>query len=98
MHRVSFLPLTAPLAPVDTNWMRKQNARLYVAKVAGVLSPGSYVPELERLFWSGGSVTVSGAQNTYSRNPVKSGLFSTVSSSRVPVTLHPNMTLRASKF
>lgn len=39
MHRVSFLPLTAPLAPVDINWMRKQNARLYVAEVAGVVKP-----------------------------------------------------------
>lgn len=36
MHRVSFLPLTAPLAPADINWMRKQNARLYVAEVAEV--------------------------------------------------------------
>lgn len=34
MHRVIFLPLTAPLAPADINWMRKQNARLYVAEVA----------------------------------------------------------------
>lgn len=72
MHRVSFLPLTAPLAPADTNWMRKQNARLYVAEVAGVLSPGSLtVPELERLSWSGGSVTAPSAQTTYSRNLAK---------------------------
>lgn len=34
MHRVIFLPLTAPLAPADINWMRKQNARLYVVEVA----------------------------------------------------------------
>lgn len=34
MRRVIFLPLTAPLAPADINWMRKQNARLYVAEVA----------------------------------------------------------------
>lgn len=33
MHRVIFLPLTAPLAPADINWMRKQNARLYVVEV-----------------------------------------------------------------
>lgn len=34
MHRVIFLPLTAPPAPADINRMRKQNARLYVAEVA----------------------------------------------------------------
>lgn len=37
--------------------MRKQNARLYVAVVAGVLYSGSCVPGLERLSWSGGNVT-----------------------------------------
>lgn len=35
MHRVIFLPLTAPLAPADANRMRKQNARLCAAEVAG---------------------------------------------------------------
>lgn len=53
MHRVSFLPLTAPLAPEDVNWMRKQNARLYATKVAGGLKTGSYVPGSEHLSWSG---------------------------------------------
>lgn len=32
MHRVIFLPLTAPLAPADTNRMGKEIARLYVAE------------------------------------------------------------------
>lgn len=35
MHGVIFLPLTAPLAPADANRMRKQNARLCAAEVAG---------------------------------------------------------------
>lgn len=29
MHGVSFLPLTAPLAPADINWIRKHISRLY---------------------------------------------------------------------
>lgn len=34
MHRVIFLPLTAPLAAADTNRMRKQDARLDAVEVA----------------------------------------------------------------
>lgn len=34
MHRVIFLPLTAPLAAADTDRMRRQDARLDAVEVA----------------------------------------------------------------
>lgn len=44
MHRVIFLPLTAPLAPADANRMRKQNARLHAAEVAAESRPERLSP------------------------------------------------------
>lgn len=65
MHRVRFLPRTAPLAPADIYWMRKAQCEATCGcGSVGVLSPDGITAGLEPQTSSSETGTVPGVQTT----------------------------------